>query len=77
MVTCQGAVAIRILQVIPEANERATIVIQPTILTTRTAALAQFQSVEDEQQNNSWNTAAQRPQTYTPNPYIYKVYLNK
>jgi len=84
MVTCRGAVAIRILHVIPEPNEQATVIVQPTILTTKTAALAQFlPTAEDDangkgnaQGNDGWNTQQQVPPTYVRNPYIYKLYLN-
>ena len=70
---CQGVVAIRILRVIPESGESATIIVQPTVMTTKTATLARYLQV-----NNSTGQETSTPiEFYRINPYVYKMFVSR
>lgn len=70
---CQSVVAIRIMKVIPETEESATIIIQPTVMTTKTAALAQFIQAS----NNSDQNRTMPVEFYRINPYVYKMFVSR
>jgi len=75
---CRGFVAIRILAVIPEAGETCTIVVQPTVMTTRSAVLAKFYDMNrDLTPNLQPFDYLPVEQQITPNPYVYKMYVNR
>ena len=77
--TCEGVVAIRILKVIPESGEVATVIIQPTVLTTKSAVLAQFFDETADYPDLPPNLAEMmvEPKTITPNKYVYKIYVSR
>ncbi|HCS54367.1 MAG TPA: hypothetical protein DIW81_22765, partial [Planctomycetaceae bacterium] len=77
--TCEGVVAIRILKVIPESGEAATVIIQPTVLTTKSAVLAQFFDETADYPDLPPNLAEMmvEPKTITPNKYVYKIYVSR
>lgn len=70
---CQGVIAIRIMKIIPESGESVTIIVQPTVMTTKTAALAQF----IEANNNAEQKTTTPVEFYKMNPYIYKMFVSK
>jgi len=70
---CQSVVAIRIMKVIAETEESATIIIQPTVMTTKTAALAQFIQAS----NNSDQNRKVPVEFYRINPYVYKMFVSR
>lgn len=67
---CRGVVAIRILKVIPQTSETVTLVVQPTVMTTKTAVLSRF--LEADLSGNP-----ESPQGTLPNPYVYKLFLRR
>ncbi len=69
---CQGVVAIRVLQVLPEGNESATVIVQPTVMTTKTAVLARFL----EEDPGDFFTKPEE-KLFVPNRFVYKIFLNK
>ncbi len=75
---CQRVVAIRIMKVIPETEESATIIIQPTVMTTKTAALAQFiQASNNSDPNRSDQNRTLPVEFYQINPYVYKMFVSR
>ena len=70
---CQQVVAVRVMKVVPETEESATIVVQPTVMTTKTAALARFiQAQADGVPGRTTATGL-----YQPNPYVYKLFVSR
>ncbi len=81
-VRCVGVVAIRILSVQPDGNETATLIVQPTIMSTRTAHLTQFshllQADSDAQNYSASSQAAEAEEDLFPgNRYVYKIFINR
>ncbi len=70
---CQRIVAIRVMRVIPETEESCTIIVQPTVMTTKTAVLAQFLQAEQDDAQKSVVPAG----FYQINPYVYKMFVSR
>ncbi len=68
---CQQVVAVRVMKVVPETEESATVIIQPTVMTTKTAALARFIQA-DGAPGGTTATGL-----YQPNPYVYKLFVSR
>ncbi|TWT59549.1 hypothetical protein [Rubinisphaera italica] len=77
--SCEGVVAIRILKVIPESGESATVIVQPTVLTTKSAVLTQFFNEMADYPNLPPNLARMmiEPKTNESNKYVYKIYVSR
>lgn len=80
-VRCVGVVAIRILSVQPETNETATLIVQPTIMSTSTAHLKRFSRLlqaDPASQNFSANDQSEEDEDLFPgNRYVYKIFINR
>ena len=68
---CQQVVAIRVMKVVPETEESATVIIQPTVMTTKTAALARFLQAGGDPGGTTATGL------YRPNPYVYKLFVSR
>ncbi|MBL4884168.1 MAG: hypothetical protein JKY95_06495 [Planctomycetaceae bacterium] len=71
---CQGVVAIRIMKVIPESGESATIIVQPTVLVTKTAALARYTARD---RSGQYNTSINPADLFSENPFVYKMFVSR
>ena len=78
-VRCRGVVAIRILKVIPESGESATIIVQPTVMTTKSAVPVKFlnEYTTDKTTTPVLYREDRDPPQPDPNPYVYKLYLSR
>ncbi|MCG6156797.1 hypothetical protein [Rubinisphaera margarita] len=73
---CEGVVAVRILKVLPADGESATVILQPTVMTTKTAVPAEF-AHSPTTGLGTMATEASEPVLYQPNPYVYKLYISR
>ncbi len=73
---CQGVVAVRILKVLPADGESATIILQPTVMTTKTAVPAEFAQLPATGLGTMADEVSE-PVLYPPNPYVYKLYISR
>lgn len=71
---CQGVVAIRIMKIIPESEESATLIVQPTVMITKTAALTRYVGMNQRKQYETNTTPVD---LFAINPYVYKMFVSR